>query len=166
MDTLLEETGGLASAQPVGEALSFGEIILLATPWSVVPEIVTASAGALDGKIVIDATNNFGGPVINNLAALHAGAPKARVYRAFNSLGWEVFARPEFGAEQADLFFCGSDGENRVVVESLIADIGLRPIWIGDLDRVGLVDNLGALWVTLAFRQGLGRRLALRALTE
>jgi predicted dinucleotide-binding enzyme len=51
-------------------------------------------------------------------------------------------------------------------VESLIADVGLRPIYIGDLEQVAVVDNLTRLWFALAFGQGYGRRLAFKMLTE
>jgi predicted dinucleotide-binding enzyme len=166
IQSLLAETQGKASAHEIGDALAFGEVVLLATPWRVVPDIAKTYGSKLVGKIVIDATNNFGGPVINNIPAIISVAPTARIYRAFNSLGWEVCARPLFGDQTTDLFYCGADGEDRKVVEILIEEIGLRPIWVGGLDRVALVDNLGALWVTLAYRQGLGRRLGIKALTE
>jgi predicted dinucleotide-binding enzyme len=52
------------------------------------------------------------------------------------------------------------------VVEALIRQVGLRPVWVGDNDRIQVVDALGALWVTLAFRQGLGRRIAFKLLEE
>ncbi len=133
---LLEKSGSGAAAFSVEEAVSRGEVVLLAAPWSAIPEIVEANAKALDGKVVVDATNNFGGPVINNILAIQSAAPFARVYRAFNGLGWEIFARPQFGAEHADLFYCGADGDDRTAVEALIRDIGLRPIWVGNLDRV------------------------------
>ncbi len=166
MQAILAETGGRVAAAGISQAITFGEVVLLATPWAAVHEVVAAHGSALDGKIVIDATNNFGAPVINNLATIHAGAPWAKVFRAFNSLGWEIFANPHAGGLQADMFYCGNEGEERALVERLIEDIGLRPIWVGELDRLPLVDNLGALWVTLALRQGLGRRLALKAMTD
>ena len=73
---------------------------------------------------------------------------------------------PRLGGSQIDLFFCRDDGDSRQTVESLIADVGLRPIHIGDLDQVAVVDNLTKLWFALAFGQGYGRRLAFKILTE
>ena len=49
-------------------------------------------------------------------------------------------------------------------MEGLIADIGLRPIYVGDLDQVTLIDTLTRLWFALAFQQGYGRRLAFKLL--
>jgi predicted dinucleotide-binding enzyme len=109
---------------------------------------------ALDSKVLIDATNNFGSPVINSLAHLRAAAPSASLFRAFNSLGWELFADPQLDGQQVDLFYCGPDGDARRQVEGLIAEIGLRPLWVGDNDRVHLVDNIGALWVQMVRQRG------------
>jgi hypothetical protein len=51
-------------------------------------------------------------------------------------------------------------------VEQLIADVGLRPVRVGDIDAIDVVDGAGRLWLTLVFRQGYPRRLALRLLAD
>ncbi len=155
-----------ASIQSVETAIRHGEAILIATPWAAVPEIASAHAAGLDGKLIFDATNNFGGPVINSLSALEQAAPRASIYRAFNSLGWEIFAAPIVNGAQADMFYSGPDGDTRAVAETLIAEIGVRPVWVGGNERIALVDNLGALWVNMVFRQGWKRRTALKTLSE
>lgn len=162
--TCQDEIGPEAGMVSFSEAVDFSEVVLFSIPWAAVPETVAANEAGLDGKILIDATNNFGGPVINNLSALQKGAPAAKVYRVFNSLGWDVFANPILEGQRSDHFYCGPDGTERMQVEGLIRDVGLRPIWVGDLDRIELVDQLGALWVTLAMRQRMGRRVAIKLL--
>jgi predicted dinucleotide-binding enzyme len=62
------------------------------------------------------------------------------------------------------MFYCGPEGQARQAVERLIADVGLRPIRAGDLEQAHLVDNLGALWVRLAFGEKMGRKLAFKLL--
>lgn len=162
---LLAEAGGNASADTVANAIRQGDVVVFAIPGAAVAEIVAANAAALDGKILIDAANKFGTPEISSVATITANAPAASVFRAFNSLGWENLAEPRFGNVQADLMYCGPDGEARALVEEMIADVGLHPVYVGGLDQVELVDNLGALWVALAFGQGKGRRLAFKVLT-
>jgi predicted dinucleotide-binding enzyme len=49
-------------------------------------------------------------------------------------------------------------------IESLIADVGLRPIRVGDIDAIEVVDGVGRLWLTLVFRQGYPRRLGFQLL--
>lgn len=162
---LLAEAGGNASADIVANAIRQGDVVVFAIPGAAVAETVAANAAALDGKILIDAANKFGTSEISSVATITANAPAARVFRAFNSLGWENLAEPRFGDVQADLMYCGPDDETRAVVEEMIADVGLHPVYVGGLDQVELVDNLGALWVALAFGQGKGRRLAFKVLT-
>jgi 8-hydroxy-5-deazaflavin:NADPH oxidoreductase len=48
----------------------------------------------------------------------------------------------------------------------LIADVGLRPVWLRDNDQIGTVDALLALWFTLAVQRGKGRHLAFKMLTR
>ena len=160
----LLESFPAARLEAIPLALASADVVLLAVPWGAVPEVVQSNAGALVGKIVIDATNNFGGPVVSNVLAVAEAAPMASIFRAFNSLGWEVFARPQFGETQVDMFYCGPEGEARAQVEQLIQEAGVRPIWLGGLETVNTVDALGTLWVTLAFQRGWGRRIALKLL--
>ena len=163
---LLKEIGSQCSATSVPEAVSSAEVILLAIPYAAVPETVQANTAALEGKIIIDASNKFGAPVVNNIAAIRAVVPNAKIYRAFNSLGWEVFANPQFGETKADHFYCGPDGEARILVERLIAEVGVRPVYVGGLETAPTVDALGTLWITLVYQRGMGRYLAFNILTD
>lgn len=161
---LAQELG--ASVGTVAEAVAFGEVVVFAIPGNAMTETIAAHGSALNGKIVIDAANRMGGGVMNSAADFAAHAPGAQVYRAFNSLGWENFEQPMFGDIQADLFYCGPAGMGRNVVEQLIREVGLRPVCVGDLRQVGLVDAVGSLWFALAFGQGMGRHLAVKVLTR
>jgi 8-hydroxy-5-deazaflavin:NADPH oxidoreductase len=147
---------------PTDEAINRAEAVLLSTPYAAVTDIARANARALAGKIVIDSTNNFAGPVINNIAAILEAASDARVFRAFNSTGWENFAQPKYGDQDLDHFYAGPDNEARPVVEQLIAEAGLHPVWVGGLETASLVDALGKLWVTLVFQRGYPRSMALQ----
>lgn len=161
----LEAAGGGATITSVAAALGGAEVVLLSLPGAAVAAFAEQHGPALGGALVIDATNQFGRPVMNGIAAIQAAAPGATVVRAFNSLGWENFAEPVVGGVQADLLYAGPDGAPREAVERLIADVGLRPVRVGDLDQAPLVDAVGALWGALVFGQGRGRRLAFKVLT-
>ncbi len=158
--------GGDITVATPAEAANFGEVVVLAVPGSAVASIIEAAGDALAGKIIIDTTNRIGQAEMNSLRFITEKVPSARLYRAFNSLGWENFDNPQLGGSQVDLFFCGDPGDARPVVERLIADIGLRPIYVGDLTQVEVVDNLAKLWFALALGQGYGRRLAFKLLAE
>jgi predicted dinucleotide-binding enzyme len=147
----------------VADAIAGAEVVLLALPGAGVPALLAEHGGALDGRVVIDATNDIGAARLNHAEAYAEAAPGARFVRAFNTLGYELFADPSIGGEVADLFWCGPEDAG---AEQLIADVGLRPVRVGDLDAIDVVDGAGRLWLTLVFRQGHPRRLALRLLTD
>jgi predicted dinucleotide-binding enzyme len=146
----------------IPEAIGSAAVVLLAVPGAAVPELLAEHGAALDGRVVIDATNDIGGERLSHAEA-YDRAPGARFARGFNSLGYELFAEPRIGGETADLFWCGPDDAG---VEQLIADVGLRPVRVGGIDAIEVVDGVGRLWLTLVFRQGHPRRLAFRMLAD
>jgi hypothetical protein len=164
VQTILAETAALAA--PVAEAIATSKVIVFAIPGTAVPDTVTANQETLNGKIIIDATNKIREPEMSNFATFTTDTPQASLFRAFNSLGWENFADPTFNGEQADHFYCGDSGPAQETVHSLIADIGLRPIYIGGRDQVGVVDNLVRLYFALAIGQGYGRHVAFKTLYD
>ena len=153
-----------AKIDSVANALNGAEMVVIATPHATVADLVKQNAAGLAGKTVIDATNNFGALVVNNLAAIQSAVPTAQVFRAFNSLGWELFANPQIDGQTIDHFYCGPDNDRRPGVEKLIEEIGVHPIWVGTNDTINIVDALGSLWGTLIFQRGYPRGIALKLL--
>lgn len=155
-----------ASVDAIEAALAHGAVVLFAVPGPAMDAVIDAHAAALAGKILIDATNKIRAEEMSSVGTLAERVPTASVFRAFNTLGWENFAEPRFGADRADLFYCGpAEPRARGVVEGLIADVGLRPVRVGGLDQVDVLDGVLRLWFALAMGQGLGRHLAFRVLT-
>jgi predicted dinucleotide-binding enzyme len=152
-------------AVPISDALSGAEVVVLALPGAGVEEFAGQFGADLAGKLVIDATNNPRGPVMNHLAALQAAAPEALLVRAFSTLGWENFENPRLGGQQIDLFFAGNLSA-RSTAELLIREIGLRPVYLGDLDAAHALDGMTRAWFALVFGQGKGRRIAFKLLEE
>ena len=156
---------GAAVAEPFA-ALEEARVAVYTVPGAAMPELLAAHTVALDGRIVIDATNNMasGGQELSALRHLPDGAIG---YRAFNSVGWENMADPVLGGEVADMFLAGPDGTEREVVGGLIADVGFRPVYAGGSPAAfAAVDSVAGLWFALALGRGLGRRLAFRVLTD
>jgi predicted dinucleotide-binding enzyme len=161
---LAEEIG--AETAPIPDAAGSNEVVAFAIPGAAMDDTASALGSLLDGKIVIDATNNLRGSVTNGAGAVAAAAPGASYFRAFNTLGWELFDRPVVGGVQADLFFCGPNGDPRATVEGLIADVGLRPVWMGGPEEVEVVDGLLRAWITLVRRGGRGRHMAFKLIED
>jgi predicted dinucleotide-binding enzyme len=158
-----DDKSDAAPVADIASALRDAEAIVLAIPAKAVSEFLASHGPALDGKLVIDATNNIGAASANAAAAIAQAAPNARYARAFNTLGWENFAAPTFDGVAADLFFSAPETD-RDVVERLISDIGLRPAYLGP-DKQDLVDSVLPLWFTLAQLRGQ-RHLAFRVLQD
>jgi len=162
----------LAQIEGKVTAVAIPDMVLLALPGRAVAEAIAQWGGQLNGKIVIDATNNVGQQPMHSLDQLRPAAPGSPLFRAFSTLGWENFAEPVIDGVQVDLFYCGDSGAGETAVSthsgpavaSLITDVGLRPIYIGGLEQADLLDTLTRLWFTLAFQQGRGRHLALKLL--
>jgi 8-hydroxy-5-deazaflavin:NADPH oxidoreductase len=159
------ELGDQARVVPIAEALQPAEVIVLALPGSAVDDFLAAYGPALSGKVVVDAANRgFGGSgPMNSVDAIRARAEPSGIIRAFNSVGWENLADPTFDGVTADLLYCAT-ATARPLAEELIAAVGLRPVLVGDLDQVHLVDTLTALWAALAYAQQRGRHLAFKVL--
>ena len=145
---------------PVAEALAGADIVVTAIPGTAMPEFLAQNAAALRDKVLVDASNSIGTPAMHH-AAIAGGLT---YFRAFNTLGVENFAEPDFDGITADLFYSGPQ-DKRDLVEPLIAATGMRGVWVGDGPQAAdLLDGLTRLWFTLALQQGRGRHLAFRML--
>lgn len=155
-----------AGRDSINDAIAAADVVLLAINGAAMEQAVPAISAAINNKIVIDATNNTGGAAMNSLALISEHAPAARVYRAFNSLGWENFADADYEGVNGDMLYAGPAGPGQETVEELIGATGLRPIRVGDATKVGIVDDFVKLWFALAFEQGLGRGVGFKILTR
>jgi NADPH-dependent F420 reductase len=155
----------------VGEAGDFGTVIVLAVPWTAVPEVLRATAN-LQNKILVDCTN----PLSPGLTGLAIGfstsaaeeiermAKGARVVKAFNTLGSGNLTNLSFGPIQADTFICGNDDQAKSVVKNLAEDIGFNVVDSGPLTQARLLEPLAMLWISLAYRYGYGPDIAIKLL--
>ena len=158
---------GARRAATHADAARAADLVVVAVPGDQVDALVGELGTVLRDRPVIDTTNVLTphAPVLHHLDALVAAGAVA--FRSLNSTGWEQMAQPTFGGQRSDMPFAGPDGPARAVVETAIADLGFRPIWLGDgPDAVALVDALARLWVHLVFARGWNRRLGLRLLTD
>jgi 8-hydroxy-5-deazaflavin:NADPH oxidoreductase len=160
------ETGARQAATHA-DAARAADLVVIAVPGDQADALVDDLGAVLRGRPVIDTTNELTphAQALNHLNALVAAGAVA--FRALNSTGWEQMAQPKFGGERCDMPYAGPDGTARTVVETAIADLGFRPIWLGDgPEAVAIADALARLWFQLVFTRGWNRRLGLRLLTD
>jgi predicted dinucleotide-binding enzyme len=151
-----------AAVTDIAGALKDADAVLLAVLGLAVPEVTEAHAAALEGKVVIDASNRFDGGPFNNYPAVHAAG--GRYVRAFNIVGHEVIAEPEVDGVIADQYFSAEDDEARTIATQLIRDVGLRPVFVGGNDTLDILDSIVKLVIALAYKQEWGRVIAFRTL--
>src|SRR5262249_52523049 len=167
---LLAEAGSRARAATVPEAVAFGEVVLLAVPQPAVTDVLK-SAPPRPGTIVIDATNPVGAGLLPAMPAGTSGAetvaslaPGARVVKAFNTAGFNVYAQPDIAGAPATLYLCGDDAAAKATVSVLAAELGLEPVDCGPLAKARLLEPVALLWITLS--ESLGRDIALRLIRK
>ncbi len=156
---LIKEAGNGARAGTVAEAAAFGEVVLFAPPFDATDEVLSeigAGGGALDGKILIDATNPYqqdlGGltlPATTTAAEeLQRKVPRARLVKAYNTLPAAVLAdgahRP--AGQQYVLFYSGAEAAAKTIVAGLIADSGFAPVNAGALSDAYHQEPRGPLY--------------------
>jgi predicted dinucleotide-binding enzyme len=161
---LLTATGPNARAGSPAEAASFGEVVLFATPWPAT-EAAVKSAGDLAGKVVIDCTNPLK-PDLSGLAVGHttSGAEKvaawakgAKVFKAFNTTGFNIMADPVINGTRTVMFVCGDDAAAKPAVLRLASDLGFEAVDAGKLAQARLLEPWALLWISLALQGSVGR---------
>ena len=164
---LLKTIVAKARAGTVAEAAAASDIVVLATPWPATRDAVQA-AGDLTGKVIVDCTN----PLKEDFSGLALGyttsgaeqvaqwAKGAKVFKAFNQVGFNIMAKPSFDGQRAVMFICGDDAAHKPTVLKLASDIGFEAIDAGGLVVARLLEPYAMLWIHLALARSLGRDFA------
>jgi predicted dinucleotide-binding enzyme len=146
LQALADEIG--ARAATPGEAAQ-ADVVILSVPWRLIDDVL-AEAGPLDGKVVIDTTNQFGTngweELPGRLTAVQFNQrrmPGARLVKSFNTLT-AAFQASEAGRPDPEqrlvLFLCGDDDDAKEVAAGLIRDAGFEPVDVGGLADAAVME--------------------------
>jgi 8-hydroxy-5-deazaflavin:NADPH oxidoreductase len=162
---LLGSIGAKAKAGSVAEAVAFGDVVLIATPWPAT-EAAIRSMGPLKGKVVLDATNPLTmgpdglaleiGHSISGGEKVQSWAAGASVFKTLNTTGYANMTNPQFGGTKSVMFVAGDDAAKRPAVMRLVGDLGFEVIDAGPLRNARLLEAHAMLWIDLALARGLG----------
>jgi len=137
LEALAGELGPNARAGTPREAVESTEVVVFAVPWDAIDEAL-AQAGPLDGRIVIDTTNQYGQtampPAGQTAAQFNAQRmPGARYTKSFNTLtsAFQAEAADRTGDERVVQWISGDDAEAKSVVSDLIDAMGYLPVDLG-----------------------------------
>jgi hypothetical protein len=162
---IIREVNKDTLAGTISEAIGFGEVITLATPWTALDEVIKAG-GDWRGKIIIDATNRIGVHQPTSIAEeIAAKASGAKVVKAFNTIGAEHYGDPWFGDQVASMFICGDDVAAKSIVGGLVQELGFDLVDAGSLAQARYLEELAGLWVTMG-RSSRDRNIAFRLLRK
>jgi predicted dinucleotide-binding enzyme len=140
---LAARLGGRARAGNSREAAAFGEVLLMAVPYSALPQLGSELAEPIKGKVVIDACNPF--PARDGEIAVWArekGAglasaellAGARLVRAFNAIGYSRMAdAAQRQGERIGMPMAGNDAAAIALASRLVREVGYEPVLVGPL---------------------------------
>ena len=164
--TLVGALGGKARAGTAAEAVAFGEMIVLATPWTAT-EAVVRSMGDLNGRTILDATNplamgpdGLGLEIGHSISAgekVQGWAKGSSVFKTLNTTGFGNMSNPVFHGVKSVMFVAGDDMAKKPKVIELVAALGFEVVDAGPLRNARLLEAHAMLWIELALKRGLGR---------
>ena len=135
---------GAATGEPARAAAA--EVVVLSVPWGVIDQAL-AAAGPLDGRIVVDTTNQFGPSGVLDLghtAARHNAdrLPGARYTKCFNTLtaGFQAQAATRTGDDRVVQWLCGDDQPAKAVLAGLVEQAGYIPVDLGGVDGCAVME--------------------------
>lgn len=154
---VVADAGANGSAARPKDAACGSDVLLLAVPWPAARDALM-EAGQLKDKILIDATN----PLKADLSGLTLGTdtsageqvaswhPEATVVKAFNTVGANIMANPEFPAGKVFLPYCGNDADAKRAVRGLAEELGFDAFDAGPLTQARVLEPLALLWISIA----------------
>ena len=147
------------SAGTFAEAAAYGDILVLATLGAgALDAIRLAGLDAFDGKVLIDATNPldfskgmpptlFVGTTDSLGEQVQRLIPKARVVKAFNTVGNAHMIHPQFPGGPPDMFLCGNDAEGKKIVSQICEAFGWGVVDIGGIEGSRYLEPMCMTWV-------------------
>lgn len=148
----------------VAEATQAATVVVLATPWQAAADAISA-CGDLTGKVLIDCTNPLRmgadgleleiGHATSGGERVAALAPGAFVFKTLNQTGFANMEHAhEFAALPAVMYVAGDDATRKLVVLSLVSDLGFQAVDAGPLRIARLLEPMAMLWIHMVLNRG------------
>jgi 8-hydroxy-5-deazaflavin:NADPH oxidoreductase len=140
---LAAEVGANARAGTPQEAAAFGQVLLLAVPYSAFPELIRSVGNSIKGKVVINASNPFpqrDGEIASDARAKGVGLfdaqmlPGEHVVRAFNAVSAARMASAHQDPGKIGMPIAGDDKNAIEVASRLVREAGFEPVVVGGLE--------------------------------
>lgn len=146
------------------EVAAWAELAVLAVSGAAAVAVTSAAAPALEGKVVIDATNpldhSTGQPRLfvgfdDSLGErVQRAAPTARVVKAYNIVGNALMVDPRLPGGPPTMFIAGDDEAAKATVTTLLADTGWEVSDLGGIEASRYLEPMCLAWVLHGIRTG------------
>ena len=158
LDDFVGSAGERASSGTFEEVAKFGDLVVLATLGGAAESAINmAGKSNFDGKVVIDATNpldfSTGAPRLSVGFNDSLGEqvqrllPKARVVKAFNTVGNAHFVKPDFPNGPPTMFIAGNDEESKRLVSQICEHFGWDVSDLGGIESSRYLEPMCMAWV-------------------
>jgi predicted dinucleotide-binding enzyme len=149
---------GAGSAGTNQEAITAGDVVILAVPGTAFDTLVGEVGTELAGKVVVDVSNrptpDPSGVGTSAAEELQARIPNARVVKAFNTAFASRQADPTLDGVAADGFVAGDDADAKQTILDLVESIGFRPVDAGPLASSRTLEGMAWLNINRAIQGG------------
>ncbi len=149
--------------ETVEAAAKWGEVIILAVPYSAAVATAKEVGSAADGKPVVDVSNALNGKgelaigfTTSAAEELQKLLPKAHLVKAFNTVFAQNQSTGKLGKEHLTLFVAGDDAKAKAAAMRLGRDIGFEPVDAGGLKAARYLEPMGMLMINLGYGLGMG----------
>jgi 8-hydroxy-5-deazaflavin:NADPH oxidoreductase len=147
------------------ETAKFGELLVIATGGTITEEAIKlAGIDHFSNKTVIDATNPIAAaPPVNGVLKYFTSLedslmekiqrliPKAKLVKAFNSVGNAFMYKPNFKDGKPTMFICGNDEGAKKTVAEILTSFGWETEDMGKVEAARAIEPLCILWCIPGF---------------
>lgn len=159
--------------EKVRETAEWGDVLVLAVPFGAVDDAVKTMGDAVNGKVLVDATNALDenmalvvGCTTSGAEELQKKAHEARVVKAFNTVFAQHQDKGQIGGEVLTLFVAGDDEKAVQTILDLGTAIGFDAVKAGPLQNARWLETLGFLNIQLGYVVGHGTDAGFRYIHE
>jgi 8-hydroxy-5-deazaflavin:NADPH oxidoreductase len=162
----IDSTGGRVASGSFADAAKFGDVIVLATLGTATDNAIQlAGPDNFAGKVVIDATNplDFSGGMPPKLFVgttdslgemVQRWLPKAKVVKAFNTVGNALMVNPKLPGGPPGMFIAGNDADAKKLVTQVCDAFGWETVDIGGIEGSRYIEPMCLVWVLHGIRTG------------
>ena len=152
----------------VRDVARWGDIVVLAVPFTERENALREMGDAVDGKPLVDVTNalkggDFAGSTQKSGAEeLQGLARTAKVVKAFNTAFAKTMSTGQVQGERLTAFLAGDDAGAKERVARVAHDLGFDAVDAGPLRNARWLEAVGFLHIQLAYGLGMGPEMGIK----